>query len=166
MPYIDPVTTSTGQIMGASDWNTYIRDNMRSMNRFTSYTPVWTADTTNPVLNNGVLVGSYVKLEQLCYVDIHLTMGSTTTYGSGNYHLSLPFASVTSGTANYRQIILGVVLNDGVGWGNMAYVVDSGASIGTMLLGGTYPVGFATPTNPFTFGTNDLVHIQGWYRTS
>ena len=85
---------------------------------WTAYTPTWTAATTNPSIGNGTLVGRYTQIGKTCILVIGLTMGSTTTYGSGNWSFSLPktaknttgivFYGVAhirnSGTANYERI--------------------------------------------------------------
>lgn len=57
---------------------------------WTSYTPTWTADTTNPSLGNGTLEGRYAKIGGGYAFAIRLQFGSTTTAGSGNYHFALP----------------------------------------------------------------------------
>ena len=83
-----------------------------------SYTVSWTAATTNPSIGNGTLVGRYTQIGKTCILIIGLTMGSTTTYGSGNWSFSLPktaknttgivFYGVAhirnTGTANYERI--------------------------------------------------------------
>jgi len=55
-----------------------------------SYTVSWTAATTNPSIGNGTLAGRYVQIGKTVICSISLVMGSTTTYGSGNWSLSLP----------------------------------------------------------------------------
>lgn len=64
-----------------------------------TYTPVWSATTTNPALGNGKIAGSYTKVGSSCHVVVMLTIGSTTNKGSGIYKFSLPFpaAIVTDG---------------------------------------------------------------------
>lgn len=62
---------------------------------WTTYSPVWTATTTNPALGNGTLVGSYMKVGTICHVSIMLTIGSTTTAGVGTYRFALPFTTAT-----------------------------------------------------------------------
>src|SRR5690242_17937039 len=57
---------------------------------WTSYTPVWTGTTTNPVIGNGSLNGRYARLGKTLDVFIQITMGSTTTFGSGAWLLTLP----------------------------------------------------------------------------
>jgi hypothetical protein len=57
---------------------------------WTTYTPVWSAALTDPVLGNGTIVGRYKQRGKTIDVRILLTLGSTTTIGSGAYFLSLP----------------------------------------------------------------------------
>ena len=61
-----------------------------------SYTPTWTASTTNPALGNGTLVGKYLRIGNMCYVRIRLQLGSTSTTGSGNWRFALPFTAQTN----------------------------------------------------------------------
>lgn len=69
----------------------------------TAYTPIWTSNGTGPVLGNGTSAGEYVRLGNLVVGHANLTAGSTSTYGSGSYFLSLPvparFTSISIGTA-------------------------------------------------------------------
>ncbi|MCW2758054.1 MAG: hypothetical protein JWO46_1800 [Nocardioidaceae bacterium] len=56
-----------------------------------TYTPTWTAPTTNPVVGNGALVGSYtLHPNKILDLFITLTIGSTTTLGSGAWSFTLP----------------------------------------------------------------------------
>lgn len=57
---------------------------------WTAYTPEWKASTTSPVVNNGSIAGFFIKIGPLVHWRIKLLMGSTTTFGSGNYSFSLP----------------------------------------------------------------------------
>ena len=57
-----------------------------------TYTPVWSSSGTQPVVNNGTLTGSYKRIGQTVLVRISLTLGSTSTVGSGVYRISLPVA--------------------------------------------------------------------------
>ena len=74
-----------------------------------SYTPVWTAVTTNPVLGNGTLVGAYARINKIVHCKMRLTCGSTTTYGSGDYSFTLPFTSagIAVATLGLVSVILG-----------------------------------------------------------
>ncbi|MET9517044.1 hypothetical protein [Streptomyces sp. NPDC002994] len=95
-----PRTWVVGETVSAAIMNQEIRDQFNSMfAAWTSFTPTWTGATTNPSLGNGTLVGRYMKIGRTCKVSMILTIGSTSTFGSGNLRLSLPFtgASVTGG---------------------------------------------------------------------
>lgn len=65
-----------------------------------SYTPAWTSSGTAPVLNNGTLTGTYIQVGKLVIGQANLIMGSTTTFGTGNYRLSVPIAM--TGSASTR----------------------------------------------------------------
>ena len=66
---------------------------------WTAYTPTWTAATTNPVVNNGTLIGRYQKHGRTVVVHINLVPGSSTTFGSGIYAFALPFTSANVGAS-------------------------------------------------------------------
>lgn len=53
----------------------------------------WTAATTNPTLGNGTLSGNYDIVGGICTYTVTLTAGSTTTFGSGEWSFSAPFAA-------------------------------------------------------------------------
>ena len=57
------------------------------------YVPTVTG-TTNPSIGNGVLTGRYLRLGKTIICTIVMQMGSTTTYGSGTWTITLPVASV------------------------------------------------------------------------
>lgn len=57
-----------------------------------TYTPAWTAVTTNPTFPNSPLwVGRYIYLNKnLLMVKLHLATGTGATKGSGNWRFSIP----------------------------------------------------------------------------
>ena len=65
-----------------------------SSGAWTTYTPTWTASTTNPTIGNGTLEGRYIELGSAVFGEIRIVAGSTTNRGSGTYAISLPFSSV------------------------------------------------------------------------
>ena len=103
---------------GALQWLTVGGIVGTDLGKWQSYTPTWTADTTNPAIGNGTLTGRYIVIGKLCTYVLGLVMGSTTTYGSGNWAFSLPINAVNTaginfygvahlrkvGTANYERI--------------------------------------------------------------
>jgi len=72
-----------------------INDNMDKIDAngngpWVAYAPTWTAAITNPVIGNGTITGFYRMVGNTFQYRIVITMGSTTTYGSGMYLLSTP----------------------------------------------------------------------------
>lgn len=61
-----------------------------------SYTPTWTATTTNPTLGNGVLNGRFTINGRTVTIVGTLSVGSTTTMGSGVYYWALPVQNSTN----------------------------------------------------------------------
>jgi len=55
-----------------------------------TYTPSWTAATTNPSLGNGTLIGRWRRVGDTAEFSIDLIIGSTTTTGSGAWRFSIP----------------------------------------------------------------------------
>ncbi len=72
--------------------------------KWQSYTVSWTAATTNPAIGNGTLVGRYIVIGKLCTYVLGLVMGSTTTYGSGNWAFSLPVNAVNTAGINFYGV--------------------------------------------------------------
>lgn len=65
-------------------------DDLETNPAWASYTPVWTASTTAPALGNGTLTGNYRQTGATVQIRITLTLGSTSTVGSGTYRFTLP----------------------------------------------------------------------------
>ena len=91
--------TTSGQVLTAATLNTIGA-------AWESWTPVWTASTTNPVIGNGTISGSYTRINKLVIAEGAIIMGSTTTYGTGTYRISLPFGTAVSqnGAVGYATI--------------------------------------------------------------
>lgn len=131
----------------------------RPKKAWTNYTPTWTATTTAPVLGNGTLNGRYTKIGKTIVGDILLAMGSTTTYGSGGWSLSLPFscasssiryggswAVVDAGTTNYAGSLFIVAGSSTVGF----FVRDAGPN-------------FFSNTLPHTWASGDTLYLSFAY---
>lgn len=121
------------------------------------FTPVWGSDGTAPALGNGTLTGRYTRRGKHIRACIELTMGSTTTYGTGAYKFTMP----TALQFNVKRQALGSVR-----------ITDSGTAwyVGIARTGsGAAPVIYVTinaaggdmsGTNPHTFAANDVVEID------
>lgn len=58
--------------------------------KWKNYTPTWVGATTDPVIGNGTIGGRWRRVGDSMEVQINITMGSTTTYGSGQWYFGLP----------------------------------------------------------------------------
>lgn len=131
-----------------------------------SYTPVWTAATTNPALGNGTLVGRYQRVGRTIHLHINLTAGSTTTFGSGNYSLSLPVAAANAGCS----YIGNAHLLQSSRYGGQ-FIISPGASVG----GPSFPDATLTPitrhslwnpTVPLTYASTGQLRITVTYEAA
>ncbi len=61
-----------------------------------TYTPLWTASGVAPALGNGTLSGRYTAVGKIFTAFIDLSIGTTTTLGTGNWAFSLPVTSTGS----------------------------------------------------------------------
>lgn len=64
-----------------------------------AYTPAWTSSGTAPALGNGTIAGRYVQFGKTILGRALLTIGSTTTMGTGQYFFSVPVTSADAGVA-------------------------------------------------------------------
>jgi hypothetical protein len=130
---------------------------------WTSYVPVWTASGTNPVINNGTIEGWYKVIGKTCFVRGNIAMGSTTTFGTGEWYVSIPL------TAAHADAILlnGNLLDNGTAWYNVTVNgARSGFNTKAPLQYVNIASGVATevnPTQPFTWTTGDRFIWNGSY---
>jgi hypothetical protein len=93
MAWVTPQPGTAGQVYTAAAHNVIV-DDLTELAPFfgawTSYTPTWSATTTNPVIGNGSISGRYLAVGKFVQVKILVAPGSTTTFGSGTYLLSPP----------------------------------------------------------------------------
>lgn len=64
---------------------------------WTSYPVAWTSSGTAPSIGSGSLIGSYSKTGRTVTACIAMEGGSGTSFGTGVYSFSLPFAANVSG---------------------------------------------------------------------
>lgn len=136
---------------------------------WTTYTPSWTATTTNPSLGNGTLVGSYMKVGTTCHLSIQLVIGSTTNKGSGTYRFSLPFttATVTNGSPGVLSAVFSRAStpNHGIGdspLGNGWTTTDQIWFPNPSVVGDS---NVWTDTQPWTPASTNVFRIYGTYQT-
>jgi len=126
-----------------------------------AYTPTWTA-TSNPAIGNGTIEGYYKVIGKTCFVRGNVQMGSTTTFGSGEWLIGLPFSAKS---ADGIQMTVSI-LDSGTAWynailnGARAGLTDKSA-IQYQTTGGT--AGSVSPTTPITWTTGDRFTFNGSY---
>jgi len=142
----------TGSVNGATIDNT----------AWTSYTPSWTAASSNPVIGNGTITGQYKLIGKTCFVRGNIAMGSTTTFGSGEWYVSMPFTA-----SNADAILLNAdILDNGTAWYNGLIAgaragFNFKSAIQYQNTGGT--TDSLSPTTPFTWTNSDRFLWNGSY---
>lgn len=123
-----------------------------------TYTPAWTASTTNPVLNNGTIVGRFKQVDKMVDFTIDLTIGSTTTVGSGQYLFSLPVNCVR-GVEKAINACLTMVHGTSRNSGG-AVLVSAGVA---RLMQSSAAVSEASP---FAWAAGDVISLAGRYEAA
>jgi hypothetical protein len=146
-----------------SSGNVFISGSTNAINTsWNSYTPVWTAASSNPVIGNGSIEGWYKVIGKTCFVRGNIVMGTTTTFGSGEWYVSMPF------TASHADAILmsANLLDNTSAWYN---AVVNGARAGFnykaplqyQAVSGT--ANDVNATQPFTWASTDRFLWNGSY---
>ena len=130
---------------------------------WTAYTPTWTTSGTAPSLGNGSLTGAYQQLGKTVFVRVHLTFGSTTTAGTGNWRMTLPVAAKSTNHVVMPATYLDNTVNWYIGMVNCEY--DGNANYVVPLLGSS-PSAAVTNTAPFTWGNTDSLTFNGSYEAA
>jgi hypothetical protein len=131
---------------------------------WTTYTPIWTADTSNPALGDGVLTGRYKTIGKSVFFNIQVTTGTTTTYGSGDWQFGLPANAVDSNSvlapATYVNSASGIQWFNGIATNKYN---QTNSNI-TATYGSTIMVPL-NETHPFSWTSNCAIVINGTYES-
>jgi hypothetical protein len=124
----------------------------------TSVTPTLTASTTNPVLGTGSTAqGWYSYLSEAIVYSFFIRFGTSgTSFGSGNYQVSLPVTSATPFGSSIHPAVGTVQLGDNssgaVSAGDCFVDPASGNFVGLIGSSGT-----VSPTAPWTWANSDYL---------
>lgn len=144
--------------------NQQIRDNFKALgDPWTTYTPSWTAVFSNPVLGNGSLTGAYTQTGKRVMFWARITIGSTTTFGSGPWLLSPP---VPPANSPWGWTWMGRAWDAS---GTASYLVQATSFYGGLLVDSTTAGGPARSVNgsvPFTWAAGDQLDISGFYEAA
>ncbi|GGY81072.1 hypothetical protein CP967_08685 [Streptomyces nitrosporeus] len=159
-----PRTWASGETPTGATFNAEIRDQWNSvLDAWTAYTPAWTGATSNPVYGNAVVTGRYMKVGRTCHVRIDISMGSTTTYGSGGWALSLPFTSAATGSqVGDAHVLMSARIAGHIN-------VGGGATVGQIFFptsGSPHTLSWASATVPVTWAAGARLTIALTYETA
>lgn len=152
-----PSTTQTGRLIYETDtrrtlvWDGAAWAIVRE-DQWTTYTPTWTAATTNPTIGNGTISGRwrYTGPKTIDF-DAWLVFGSTTTFGSGLWRLSIPTGTPHGGRFQMGAWFTGNGPHSGVAFaGSNAWVELHGGSVHN----------YVGPTTPLTWTSAMQLHVS------
>jgi hypothetical protein len=125
----------------------------------TAYTPTWTASAGAVAINNGTLTGGYTLIGKTVDFQLTLTAGGLTTFGTAGAYWILGLPPVGVAAANYQFAVR--ALDSGVlEYAGFAYLAAGGATVELFK-----PVsGRIVNNSPFTFGSGDVLTINGRYK--
>lgn len=167
MAWTAPPTFVAGTTLAAADLNKLGGDltvlGAASASYGTAAT-VWTATSVNPVINNGTFVSTYRQDSKWVDVFIQITMGSTTTYGTGTWQIGLPVTA-----KNTRWTVAGEAFDTS---GPSEYVVFGKPLTTSVLTIRTLPSTAGNPlisvgsTAPMTWATGDILTLAFRYEAA
>ena len=133
----------------------------KSTSQWAAWTPfgavAWTATGTDPAIGNGTLSASYRRIGTTGFYRGVILMGSTTTYGTGGWEVSLPdgwTASNALGSSGF-QTGRSMLNNTGTATYDGSCYASPGGAVLFLVYGS--PWATVTSTAPFTWGSTDFV---------
>lgn len=163
MTWNDPRTWVAGEKPPAATMNAHIRDNFKAIgDPWTSYTPTWTGNTTNPVLNNGTLQGRYVQAGKLVIFRVHLVIGSTTTLGTGFYSFAVP----ANGIEDLTPVGTVVAFDTSAAAFTTSTAWFGSATVDKVRLGTAGEDGVFNNITPYAWATGDEINVCGMYEAA
>ena len=170
MGWTAPRTWAAAETITASIMNAHVRDNFKTLaDPWVTYTPAWTSTGTAPAIGNGTIVGASITTgPKTIDFRILITMGSTTTYGTGSYRFSLPVTAATLGTGSGMNIA-GHLTDTGTAvWGvqSCRFVTTSTIELLAPTATADARLAVVAQTVPFTWANTDILFISGRYEAA
>jgi len=120
-----------------------------------TYTPQWTTNGDQPDLGNGTLTGRYTLSGRLCTVQVELSAGTTTTFGTGQFQISLPIP------ASHRAQGIARIFDSGTGHFIALAEVNAGSSICVFYTNNS--PNLVQHNSPMTWAANDALRFTITY---
>jgi len=129
-----------------------------------AYVPVWRSSGTAPAIGNGSLTGRFMQVGKTVFFSIHFVAGSTTTFGTGNYTVTLPVAAVA---LSARVGVYGNLTDISATTSYIAFLYWTNGTTANLVTNGSGGA-HATVTNiaPFTWANTDEWAYQGCYEAA
>ncbi len=140
-----------------------------SSTAWTSFTPVWEKGITDN--GNATITANYLRFGDLCFYEMQMTMGSTTTFHATDlFRMQLVPSGLPTPTAGptYSSFGGGWVRPTGSGIYSIVPVeVNSDLIFYAQIASGTYlqPT-WVKKTLPLTWTSGGIIYINGYYRTA
>ena len=170
MGWTAPRTWAAAETVTASIMNQHVRDNFKTLaDPWVTYTPAWTASGTAPAIGNGTIVGASITTgPKTIDFRILITMGSTTTYGTGTYRFSLPVTAATLGTGSGMNIAGHLTDTGTTTWGvqSCRFVTTSTIELRAPTATADARLSVVAQTVPFTWANTDILFIAGRYEAA
>ena len=129
---------------------------------WTDYVPTLDGSTTDPVIGNGILAGSWIRGADSGKVSFRIAWrpGSTTTFGAGFYTVGLPSTPAPDPAGMSFFTAYGIAV-DSSGASRIPVVADA--------FGGGFVLAVSTgsvlsPTVPFAWDDPDWLIVNGFYQ--
>jgi hypothetical protein len=122
-----------------------------------AYTPTWTATGSNPAIGDGTIVGRFNVAGKVANLSVVITMGSTTTYGTGDWRLSIPVVVQRHNYGSVQGVDTGTAFRTGMVW------FDADNQVARLL--GTYDQSATEFTSaiPHTWANTDILRFSAAY---
>jgi hypothetical protein len=152
---------NTGNVTRLND----LRDAVKAASEaWTTYTPTWTTSAGSPAIGNGTLTGKYARVGKLIDFRIELVVGTTTTFGTAGS--TWRFTAPVTPVSTQRHRYAGSAYNNGVADYPIFFRWVSGGPYFEVVCDATTagnPDRIVTDTVPFTWGSTDVLMVQGRY---
>lgn len=136
-----------------------------------SYTPTWSTAGSAASIGNGTITGFWRRVGESIDLNVTISMGSTTTFGTSDYYLSIPsgltldFTKTAIGSNNDDQICgYGLVLDSGATRYFIRVVPENSTKLKFHYIletGGNPTMNSAlTATAPITFASGDRITFK------
>ena len=164
MTWNSPRTWGPGDLVTSALLNEQLRDNLKAIgDPWTAYVPLWTAAGDDPVLGDGACSGAFVQAGSLVLFRAAVTMGSTTTYGTGRWRLTLPVPPVA------HLWVFAAELRDAAKLSHPGRAVWAGADTVELFCPSKKrgrPDRGVRAGVPFAWGPGDVVAVSGVYEAA